>query len=92
MNAPIKTPELDSIEDVTEAIDAWLAAGPAREFKVRKNGIGHTCLLFDRGLAVATARGTGCVSAMANALEELAAKDPDADENRWNSERSVVAP
>jgi len=92
VNARIKTPELDSIEDVTEAIDAWLAAGPEREFRVRKGAIGHTCLLFDRGLAVVTARGTGCVSAMANALEELAAKDPDAEENEWNAERSAVQP
>ena len=68
MGAAIK---LDTTEDVLDAVDAWIAAGDSREFKVRANLLGHVALLFDRGFVVSTGRGRGSVNALADALESL---------------------
>jgi hypothetical protein len=73
MSAAIKISKLETVEDVIEAADAWQAADSTREYKVRKTGIGNTCTLYERGVAIATARGQGGANAIANALEEIGA-------------------
>ena len=60
---------LDTAEQVLDAIDSWVSAGDSREFKVRKTLLGTVATLFDRGVAVAVGRGRGAVNALANALE-----------------------
>ena len=75
MNAAIAIhePRELTVEEVLEAADAWQAADPTREYKVRKTGIGNTCTLYERGVAIVTARGQGGANAIAHALEEVGA-------------------
>jgi len=73
MNAPVKTSSLETVEEVLDTADRWQAGDPTREYKVRKTGIGTTCILFERGVAIATARGQGGADAIAHALEEIGA-------------------
>lgn len=68
----LETHEL-TVEEVMDAVDAWQAADTTREYKVRKTGIGNTCTLFERGVAIVTARGQGGANAIAHALEEIGA-------------------
>ncbi len=76
MNAKVETPQteplqLDTCEDVADAIDAWLLADDAREVQIRRNLLGHTAKLIERGMIVVVGRGRGSINAQAHALELL---------------------
>ena len=60
-----------SAEEILEAVDAWLADNPTREFKIRTNILGHVATLYSSGNPIAAGRGRGSVNALADALENL---------------------
>ena len=61
-----------SIEDVMDALDAWLRDEPTRECHVSVTIFSrqiHICWLYQGGHRVVAARGQGSVAAIAHALE-----------------------
>lgn len=71
MNAQVKTASLETVEDVMDAADAFMAADPSREIKVRTHVLGHVATLFSGGNPVGVGRGRGACNAIADALENL---------------------
>lgn len=68
---PIEPLKLDTVEDVADAIDAWILAGHGREVHLSRNILGHTAKLLERGMVVVIGRGRGTTNAQAHALELL---------------------
>jgi len=63
-----------SIEDIRDALDAWLRAeNVAREARVRPVALGYVCTLYESAHAVAVERGTTSDLAIEHGLEKVGA-------------------